>query len=958
MDAVETDLNKNADSANDSVESFEDAIEHLDVSDELPSSIDTKPLLDNDVKSMASLDTLSGIKCLDYSLDEKSDSKVSIDSTVNEDSKNNAEEKEKVISSENASDSNATVVVELPNKSELCTNNDEKSNSKNLDIITNHLADVDINNTNCDNIVPFDSKPAQEDFETKVNLLSVKETPVTLVLEESEVTAKAKAVENTEKTEVSTEVDDFSNVSTNDSKDNLEKETNQDKTDAETNSTVTKDSINEEPSINGDLLPDILKEAQEVTETLDESKNDDNVSNEIIAEPNNSVENEKSDNNLSEEEDEGSIKSEREQGDGQGEQEEVKELELDEDKRNPEYIPKKGSFYEHDTRTMDGFDDDVKKIEEELAAKSKRKPKPVSSEGRWEHDKYNELEQMPKTEEELNFEYGYDIRKEDNPPKARRNRRYGRGPNKYIRSWEDEKAYLKIENKPRTPGGQRGGNRNVNDRAKFNRNSDNEHQCVREEFPALDSLKSNVRDEIPYREDKHQLKSSQLDKLTELDKIPLAAPLHYSDKIGMKAEKGAWVPPPPFSQKNVFNKEREQEKTQVRNLVPKEVQSLNELPVTKSFNTSSNTGISKLATAPLASFMRQRPQAATPPHWYHQKVESTAPPDLPDLAHKDLTKLPGGLSAMRGGKRYSVQRQQSLPDSQRTATVQTATPTVEMETMSSQTGTIATGQTLPTSAYYHHASTGTVPITVPQSSPSHLVFTQSPPPSNPNPSPALIKGDFVIPNMSGETPIFHSNSYQPSSGVHSSQKHHLNNGVPGAPPMLVPVHFVQPPPSQVPNFTPQPPATFSAQPQTGFTNQPQAGFTNQPQANFNNQPQGAPMMSYGPQPIQFQPLQSAIVTIPPQPEVFQPAGGITYYSPQTQAVLQRPTLSKRVKSAIPIVPPSEVQQIPNNMQSNLLPVSATLQQAANALPQGAPQGMPPQLVPLEINQEDPALSML
>lgn len=32
---------------------------------------------------------------------------------------------------------------------------------------------------------------------------------------------------------------------------------------------------------------------------------------------------------------------------------------------------------------------------------------------------------------------------------------------------------------------------------------------------------------------------------------------------------------------------------------------------------------------------------------------------------------------------------------------------VELETMSSQTGTIATGQTLPTSAYYHHASTGT-----------------------------------------------------------------------------------------------------------------------------------------------------------------------------------------------------------------------------------------------------------
>jgi len=48
---------------------------------------------------------------------------------------------------------------------------------------------------------------------------------------------------------------------------------------------------------------------------------------------------------------------------------------------------------------------------------------------------------MPKSREELLQVYGYDIRSEESPPKARRRRRYGRGPNKYTRSWEDEAAY-------------------------------------------------------------------------------------------------------------------------------------------------------------------------------------------------------------------------------------------------------------------------------------------------------------------------------------------------------------------------------------------------------------------------------------------------------------------------------------------------------------------------------------
>lgn len=110
---------------------------------------------------------------------------------------------------------------------------------------------------------------------------------------------------------------------------------------------------------------------------------------------------------------------------------------------------------------------------------------------------------------------------------------------------------------------------------------------------------------------------------------------------------------------------------------------------------------------------------------------------------------------------------------------------------------------------------------------------------------------------------FPSAAYQPAPPVCPNPKHHLANGAgPGAPPMLVPVHFVQPPPAQVPSFTNQPQAAFTTQPQAAFTTQPQGAFTNQPQAGFTNQPQGAPIMSYGPQPMQFQPMQP-IVSLPP-----------------------------------------------------------------------------------------------
>jgi protein CASC3 len=158
-------------------------------------------------------------------------------------------------------------------------------------------------------------------------------------------------------------------------------------------------------------------------------------------------------------------------------------VDVDEDRRNPAYIPKRGLFYEHDDRLESGEEEEEGEEGEEeesspeksaekksdasktgskgSAEKAALKPKRIFKADvapRWGHDKFMEQEQAPKTSEELVSVYGYDIRNEDNAPRARRRRRYGRGPNKYTRNWEDEAAY---QAKPTrggvsgTPGGGR-----------------------------------------------------------------------------------------------------------------------------------------------------------------------------------------------------------------------------------------------------------------------------------------------------------------------------------------------------------------------------------------------------------------------------------------------------------------------------------------------------------------------
>lgn len=53
------------------------------------------------------------------------------------------------------------------------------------------------------------------------------------------------------------------------------------------------------------------------------------------------------------------------------------------------------------------------------------KKKVWKEDGKWQHDRFSAYDQSPKSREELVATYGYDIRNEEGPPRARRRRRYG-----------------------------------------------------------------------------------------------------------------------------------------------------------------------------------------------------------------------------------------------------------------------------------------------------------------------------------------------------------------------------------------------------------------------------------------------------------------------------------------------------------------------------------------------------
>ncbi|XP_044037471.1 protein CASC3 [Siniperca chuatsi] len=108
-------------------------------------------------------------------------------------------------------------------------------------------------------------------------------------------------------------------------------------------------------------------------------------------------------------EEKGNLAGERQSGDGQESTDDPEtkvggkpgqKLDDDEDRKNPAYIPRKGLFFEHDVRGH---------TQEEERPKGRNR-KLWKDEGRWEHDRFREEEQAPKSREELIAIYGYDIR--------------------------------------------------------------------------------------------------------------------------------------------------------------------------------------------------------------------------------------------------------------------------------------------------------------------------------------------------------------------------------------------------------------------------------------------------------------------------------------------------------------------------------------------------------------------
>ncbi|XP_040856478.1 protein CASC3 [Ochotona curzoniae] len=186
-----------------------------------------------------------------------------------------------------------------------------------------------------------------------------------------------------------------------------------------------------EDGIEGDAVLSDYESAED-SEGEEEYSEEENSKVELKSEANDAVNSTKEEKGEDKHDTKGTVTGERQSGDGQESTEPVenkmgkkgpKHLDDDEDRKNPAYIPRKGLFFEHDLRGQTQ--------EEEVRPKGRQR-KLWKDEGRWEHDKFREDEQAPKSRQELIALYGYDIRSAHNPddikPRRIRKPRYGSPP--------------------------------------------------------------------------------------------------------------------------------------------------------------------------------------------------------------------------------------------------------------------------------------------------------------------------------------------------------------------------------------------------------------------------------------------------------------------------------------------------------------------------------------------------
>ncbi|KAG5873139.1 hypothetical protein JTB14_037995 [Gonioctena quinquepunctata] len=461
---------------------------------------------------------------------------------------------------------------------------------------------------------------------------------------------------------------------------------------------------------------------------------------------------------------------------------------------------------------------------------------------KWSHDRFNELEQTPKTKSELVGIYGYDIRNEDGPPRARRRRRYGRGPNKYTRNWEDEDAY----NKPQP----------VVHRPKKSGKSKEDA----EEFPPLvkdASPERPMKESSGKKEQEAQVKKSEERSDLPREKIVSQAPPpteritsntnnvqeQPSNKNNQRVGSGRVGKPAVvngFTARTADNRKynkpdqqkvmpsldqpkgdyiQSQNFTNKKNLQELE-QEMNKLSVDGVYrgsgnNRKRNDNNQRHGSAPPDNY-NQRQGGAASNNGNNQR-QGSVPPRLQS-------------SEQKGSKRYSSMRQRSLPE--------------------------ANNPPLPPN--YQHATSFY---------PSD--YNQQPPPAVAQPllhqNAQMLPTTTQVPQMPAPLqPI-------PAQPVPVTAAALLQAPFPHAFPQPPPA-FLQPGVPTTPFIAPQPPQIINYV-------QGQAAFP----PNFQSFPQ------------QFNPVT-------PPTELYQPQGGITYYSTDQQPT-QRQAPPKRPKAAIPIVAP-------------------------------------------------------
>ncbi|XP_074037445.1 CASC3 exon junction complex subunit isoform X2 [Leptinotarsa decemlineata] len=579
--------------------------------------------------------------------------------------------------------------------------------------------------------------------------------------------------------------------------------------------------------------------------------------------------------------DAGSVTLEREEGDGQ-ESVPSKKVDDDEDKKNPQYIPKRGTFYEHDDRTAE--DDESNVIVEEDKDKDGKKKVWQDKKERWAHDRFSEQEQGPKTRTELIGIYGYDIRNEDGPPRARRRRRYGRGPNKYTRNWEDEDAYNKpqpVVHRPKKttrpgkeseefpplvrestsePSAETESNENREQAEQVRKTEERTEPPKEQPVPQpqipnerVQPVTNNAQEQQSNKNSQQRIGSGRVIKPTAINGF--TSRTADIRKYNVKQEqvkilpnqnqaKGDFIQSQNFTnKKNLQDLEREMNKLSVDGVYK------------GSGNTKKQNDYFRHGSAPPSGFSQrqsavnsnQRQGSSSPGG---NQRQGSAPPNVnqrqtaapPNANNQRQGSVPPRLqSEQKGSKRYSSMRQRSLPEANNP----------------------------PLQPNYHNPPSF-YPNDYSQQSPPVAAVTQ---PLIQQPAQIIPATTTQVPQMATLQPI----------------------------PQQVPV------PNAFPHAYPPPPPTFL---QSGYA-APTYLTPQVPQGLSYVQGQAAytpNYQSYPPQ--QFNPAT-------PPTELYQPQGGITYYSTDQQ-LAQRQAPQKRPKAAIPIVAPpgQEKKTDDTNYQQN------------------------------------------